>query len=54
MVGSEDQGITVECKTGLLKGFIPMKGYNDSLNVSSAAAIVLYETMRQQRVVNYS
>ena len=45
----EDQGITVECKRRLTeKVFIPMKGYNDSLNVSSAAAIVLYESNRQR------
>ena len=51
MVGSEDQGITAECKRRLTeKVFIPMKGYNDSLNVSSAAAIVLYESIRQREI----
>ena len=49
MVGSEDQGITVTCKKQLTeKVSIPMKGYNDSLNVSSAAAIALYECIRQR------
>ena len=52
MVGSEDQGITAKCKKRLTeKVFIPMKGYNDSLNVSSAAAVVLYESIRQRDII---
>ena len=51
VVGSEDQGITIGCKKRLSeKVFIPMHGYNDSLNVSTAAAIVLYETIRQREI----
>ena len=53
IVGSEDQGITPQCKKRLTeKVFLPMKGYNDSLNVSSAAAIVLYESIRQREINN--
>ena len=49
MVGSEDKGITAICKKRLINEVsIPMKGHNDSLNVSSAAAIALFECIRQR------
>lgn len=50
VVGAEDEGLTetwmdgADCKVG-----IPMLGKNDSLNVSTAAAIMLYEAVRQRR-----
>lgn len=49
VVGSEDEGLTQIWKKGAnLKVSIPMYGKNDSLNVSTAAAILLYETIRQR------
>ncbi len=50
VVGSEDTGLSdawisgADCNVG-----IPMLGKNDSLNVSTAAAIMLYEAVRQRR-----
>lgn len=50
VVGSEDNGLTqnwVEHATVHAK--IPMLGKNDSLNVSTAAALLLYEAVRQRK-----
>jgi len=50
VVGSEDKGLTQEWIDG--SSFhvkIPMLGKNDSLNVSTAAAVLLYETVRQRQ-----
>jgi TrmH family RNA methyltransferase len=50
VVGAEDEGLTDIWKQGAdLKIGIPMLGKNDSLNVSTAAAILLYEAVRQRR-----
>ncbi len=50
VVGSEDEGLTSEWMKGATrKVAIPMRGKNDSLNVSTAAAILLYEAIRQRR-----
>ncbi len=50
VVGSEDEGLT----KGWIEGSdlhvgIPMLGKNDSLNVATASAILLYEAIRQRR-----
>ncbi|MEE9368586.1 MAG: RNA methyltransferase [Pontiella sp.] len=50
VVGAEDQGLTDTWINGAdEKVSIPMLGKNDSLNVSTAAAIMLYEAVRQRR-----
>ncbi len=50
VVGSENEGLTKEWVEGSdLHIRIPMLGKNDSLNVSTASAILLYEAMRQRR-----
>lgn len=50
VVGSEDEGLTPKWLTdATLKTSIPMHGKNDSLNVSTAAAILLYEAIRQRK-----
>ncbi|MEI6891276.1 MAG: RNA methyltransferase [Pontiella sp.] len=50
VVGAEDEGLSDAWKDGAdLKVGIPMLGKNDSLNVSTAAAILLYEAVRQRR-----
>lgn len=50
VLGSEDQGISpVWLDSAELKIKIPMQGQVDSLNVSTAAAIILYEALRQRR-----
>jgi len=52
VVGAEDEGLSDVWKTGAdLKVGIPMLGKNDSLNVSTAAAILLYEAVRQRRKI---
>ena len=49
IVGSEDTGISEYCKKRLSKKIsIKMNGHNDSLNVSTAAAITLFECTRQR------
>ena len=51
-VGSEMHGLDDRWMTAAdLKVSLPMQGTADSLNVSTAAALVLYETLRQR---NYS
>lgn len=50
VVGAEDEGLTRRWLEGAnQKVAIPMLGKNDSLNVSTAAAILLYEAVRQRR-----
>ena len=50
VVGAEDQGLTDAWINGADKKVgIPMLGKNDSLNVSTAAEIMLYEAVRQRR-----
>ena len=50
VVGAEDEGLSEEwSKRATLRVSIPMVGKNDSLNVSTAAAILLYEALRQRR-----
>ena len=49
LVGAEDKGVSAEAKEAADVEFsIPMKGLSDSLNVSTAAAICLYEALRQR------
>ena len=50
VVGAEDVGLSVVWTSHAdLRVRIPMLGRNDSLNVSAAAAILLYEAVRQRR-----
>lgn len=50
VVGAEDEGLSEAWKRGAThKVGIPMLGKNDSLNVSTAAAVMLYEAVRQRR-----
>lgn len=50
VVGSEEKGLTRLWKDGAdFKAAIPMAGKVDSLNVSCAAAILLYEAVRQRK-----
>lgn len=50
VVGSEDEGLTCKwLEESNLKVRIPMLGQNDSLNVSTSAAVLLYEAIRQRR-----
>ena len=49
-VGTEDSGLTNSwCKQSENHIVIPMLGVNDSLNVSVAAAIILFEALRQRK-----
>ena len=49
VLGSEDRGLGSEwLKASDVRVTIPMRGTADSLNVSAAAAIVLYEALRQR------
>ena len=49
VVGAEDEGLSKQWKdTADIQVGIPMLGKNDSLNVSTAAAILLYEAVRQR------
>ena len=49
VVGAEDSGLqSIWNQQSTHKVSIPMLGKNDSLNVATAAAILLYETIRQQ------
>jgi len=50
VLGSEDQGLSdYWLKAADLTVRIPMKGLADSLNVSTSAAIILYEALRQRQ-----
>ena len=53
LLGSEDEGIRphlLRKSTEIFK--IPMKGEMDSFNVSVAAGIVLYESLRQREITD--
>lgn len=50
IVGAEDKGLSEDWKKYADHNVgIPMLGKNDSLNVSTAAAILLYESVRQRK-----
>ena len=50
VVGAEDEGLSERwIGRANLRVSIPMLGKNDSLNVSTAAAILLYEALRQRQ-----
>lgn len=50
VVGSEDDGLTQNwVDHATVRAKIPMLGKNDSLNVSTAAALLLYEAVRQRK-----
>ena len=46
--GNEGNGISAAISDNSAHVFIPMRGQTESLNVAGAAAVVLYETMRQR------
>jgi len=49
-MGSEHEGLSnVLLKAADIKVMIPMKGKTDSLNLSAATAVILYEAVRQRR-----
>jgi len=51
VLGSEDKGLSdYWLKSSDMTVKIPMKGLADSLNVSSAAAVILYEALRQRQI----
>lgn len=50
VLGTEDQGLSdFWAKNADIKVNIPMRGVADSLNVSTSAAIILYESLRQRQ-----
>ena len=50
VVGSEDEGLTQNWINGSdFHVKIPMRGKNDSLNVATASAVLLYEALRQRQ-----
>lgn len=50
VVGAEDEGLSEKWMDGADRQVsLPMHGKNDSLNVATAAAILLYEAQRQRR-----
>ena len=50
VMGSEHEGLSsVLLKAADIKVMIPMKGKADSLNLSAATAVILYEAVRQRR-----
>lgn len=50
-VGTEDKGLSEDwVKQSPAQVFIPMMGKNDSLNVSVAAGILMYEAQRQRKL----
>jgi len=52
VVGAEDHGLeSIWNQQATHKVSIPMLGKNDSLNVATAAAILLYETIRQRNEI---
>ena len=48
LVGSEDKGLSTKSRKVVVQAAIPMTGAADSLNVSVAAGIALYEAVRQR------
>ena len=53
LMGSEDVGISPEClRQATDKVRIPMAGRIESLNVSVAAGVMIYEAVRQRRMMN--
>lgn len=53
VMGSEHEGLSnVLLKAADIKVMIPMKGKADSLNLSTATAVILYEAVRQRREKN--
>ena len=49
VIGSEDEGVSLSILKAVDESFIiPQKGETDSLNVSVATGIMLYEAMRQR------
>ena len=46
--GNEGNGVSAEIGAGLPHVYIPMSGRTESLNVGTAAAIILYEAFRQR------
>ena len=54
VVGTEDQGLTDEWLTHSTQNIIiPMEGVIDSMNVSVAAAVLIFEAKRQRVMTNY-
>ena len=50
-VGAEDKGLSADLLEQVEQRIsIPMHGKNDSLNVSTAAAVVLFESIRQRNL----
>ena len=47
--GNEGQGVSAPLLAAAEKLYIPMAGQAESLNVAAAAAVVLYEALRQRR-----
>lgn len=55
VLGNEHRGLSAEAIAGAdEKIYIPMKGMVQSFNISVAAAIVMYEVIRQRDQKNYS
>ena len=48
ILGTEHYGLSEFWQTRSKPIMIPMKGLNDSLNVSNAAAVISYELVRQR------
>ena len=54
VVGTEDQGLTEEWLTHSTQNIIiPMEGVIDSMNVSVAAAVLIFEAKRQRVMTSY-
>ena len=54
LIGNEDNGLTEEALTGAdAVVTIPMEGMGTSLNVSVAAALILFEAQRQRRAAGF-
>lgn len=50
VMGSEHEGLSrALLKAADIRAMIPMKGKTDSLNLSAATAVILYEAVRQRR-----
>ncbi len=54
LIGNEDNGLTAEALSGAdAVVTIPMEGMGTSLNVSVAAALILFEAQRQRRAAGF-